>query len=255
MNKMRNYQSLSLEAFRSLAEVSVIFLDVRIVYDKSHFTATSADEFLTLQIQDMADVFGQIKISFNVEFTEGKATDKATNGDYSRIATGAKDGIINAYLYYDNNSHYDISWFNPHSQQIFIRKSAHYKTRGLGKESLSHEMAHLLGVRGNLTANAVRIFGAEGNYWIVRKVKEVIYLIVNTVDNITSDVVLGTANTWLRKGWAVYGRDWVDDYRQIIDTVSVNRKFASKDSDYPTHNPTILDIYRVGAMNIAAQKK
>ena len=50
----------------------------------------------------MADIFGQIKISFNVEYKEGTATEKATNGDYSKIATGAKDGIINVYLYYDN---------------------------------------------------------------------------------------------------------------------------------------------------------
>lgn len=203
----------------------------------------------------MADILSQIKISFNVEYKEGTATEKATNGDHSKIATGAKDGIINVYLYYDNNFHLDISWFNPDSQQIFIRKSAHYKTRGLGKESLSHEMAHLFGIRGNITANAIRIFGEGENYWIVKKAKEVIYLVTDTIDNITSDIALGTANIWLRNGWAVYGRDWVDDYRLIIDTVSVNRKFATKDSDYPTRNPTILDVYRVGAMIIAAQKK
>lgn len=239
MKFMHNLSTLSTNLFCRFSEASTINLDLRVVYNNGHFTeATQAKEFLKTQIQDLADVFGKIKIGFNVEYNSGTATEKAANGDYKRIATGAKEGIINAYLYYDKNSHYDISWFNTESDQIFLKKSAFTKSRGLGKESLSHEMAHLFGIRGNLTAAAVKIFGDNGNN-----------VVTNTIDNITSDFVLGTANAWCRNGYALYGRDWVDDYRNATQII------LGEPNESIPRTPTVLDIYRVAAKRIASQAK
>lgn len=238
-----NLSMLPPDTYRSFAEVPVVWLDLRIVYDKSHFTKDSAVKFLKTQIQDLADVFNKIKICFEIEYVAGTATEKA-DGLYYRIAEGAKDGIINAYLFYDRQANRDWSWFHSGSSQIFLRKSGYTETNTLGKESLSHEMAHLFGIRGSDVRSDVRILGEVGT-WIVRKIQQG----AEFIENSNSDIVLGTANLWCRNGYALYGRDWVDDYRNAAGFI------LGEPNEVVPRAPTILDLYRVAAKKIAAQAK
>lgn len=116
-------------------------------------------------------------------------------------------------------------------------------------------MAHLFGVKGSLLTSSIKIFGSVGSYWIINKGKMAIYVVANVIDNVTSDVVLETANSWSRNGFAVYGRDWFDDYRLVKNTSGSDRRYGATDSELQSVYPSVLDIYRVGAKNIAAQKK
>ena len=82
-----------------------------------------------------------------------------------------------------------------------------------------------------------------------------IYVVANIIDNVTSDAYLEAANSWSRNGLAVYGRDWFDDYRLVKNTSGSDRRYGATDSELQSVYPSTLDIYRVGAMKIAAQTK
>lgn len=137
--------NLSPNSFRAFTEASEIWLDLRIVYDKSHFTKDLAATFLKANIQDLANVFNPIKIGFNIKYVAGTATEKSSDGLYWKIAEGAKDGIINAYLFFDKQANRDWSWFHSGSSQIFLRKSGFTETATLRAGALSHEGGIYLG--------------------------------------------------------------------------------------------------------------
>ncbi len=244
-NMKSNLSELSSNLFCAFVEASEIWLDLRIVYDKSHFTKNSAMQFLKTQIQDLADVFNEIKIGFEIEYVAGTATEKAANGLYWKIAEGAKDDIINAYLFFDKNATYDHSWFHSGSSQIFLRKSGFTETTTLRAGALSHEMGHLFGVVGKtVTAAAVKIMGSSGDNWLT-----------NGIDNVIPDAIIENANALCRKGNTLYGRDWGDVNRlQKITSVS-DRRYGATDNELQSVYPTTLDVYRAGAEKIAAQTK
>jgi RHS repeat-associated protein len=220
----------------------IITLDLNIVYD-NNFTEAQAKEFLKDQIQDLNNTFSKIQIKFNITWTQGTA-ERGPDGNYERITSGAVEGAINAFLYYDRKEHYDYNYTNTGTRQIFLRKSANSSLRPLSQRALSHEMGHVFGVIGSLTRTAVSVIGKWGNNQLF-----------NGIDNLTSDAVIDSTLLWLRSDLPVYGVDWVDDYRKVKNTSGADRRYGATNSELSARTPSILDIYRAAAKDIAAQRK
>jgi Zn-dependent peptidase ImmA (M78 family) len=106
---------------------------------------------------------------------------------------------MNVFFFNDNKSLKSYAKYETGSNQIFISQK---NVDTLRAGTLSHEIGHAFGITGSVTSTAVKFIGSAGNN-----------LVTNSIDNITSDIQIETANLWLRNGLAKYGTDWVDDYR------------------------------------------
>jgi RHS repeat-associated protein len=216
-----------------------ITVDLNIVYDKSQYTLSEVQEGLKPQISDLADTFGQIGIEFNVTYTPG-----TVNSARTEITSGAVEGSLNVFYFDDSKNLYSYSKYDTGSRQIFIsQKKGGDKVRA---GTLSHEVGHAFGLVGSLTSTAVHYFGPRGNN-----------IVTNGIDNLTSDAQIELANTWLRNGLVAYSRNWVDNYRtatvRVFDA-SYQRHGIGRYRDVP-RTPSVWDLYRDGARQIAAQKR
>jgi len=226
-------------------ENEVITVDLNLVYGEQ-YTRQQVTESMKPQLRDLADTFGRIKIQFNVTYSTG-----TVNSTRTQIMSGAVEGSLNVFYFDDAKNLYSYSRYEPSSRQIFISQKK--GSDPIREGTLSHEVGHAFGLRGSITSMAVHYFGESGNNKVT-----------NTIDNVTSDIQIEGANAWLRNGLALYGRDWVDDYRTATTTTHalLNPWQAWKLGAKPRYRitktprtPTILDLYRDGARQIANQKQ
>ncbi|MER3478879.1 MAG: hypothetical protein C4287_23475, partial [Leptolyngbya sp. ERB_1_2] len=233
-------------AVNFLSDVETIRVNLNIVYDSNQLTKQQVREAMKPLIKDLSDTFGQINIRFNVSYTAG-----TVNSSRTEITSGAIAGSINVFYFDDSEKLYSYSKYETKSRQIFISQKRGSETIRAG--TLSHEIGHLFGIIGSVTSTLVHYIGNVGNNPIT-----------NTIDNVTSDIQIETANAWLRNGLAVYSRDWVDNYRTETTTTEtlINAWAVAKVGAQPKYNkttvprtPTILDLYRGGARSVAAQRK
>ena len=174
------------------------------------------------------------------------------NSNRTEITSGAVEGSLNVFYFDDSKNLFNYSRYETGSRQIFIsQKKGGDKIRA---GTLSHEVGHAFGLVGSLASTAVHYLGEPG----------IIAAIANTIDNVTSDIQIETANAWVRNGLASYGRDWVNNYETATTTTRtlLNPWAVAKAGDEPRYSssttprvPTVLDLYRSGAGQIASQKK
>lgn len=221
----------------------IIIVQLNITFESPHFTETTAADYLKAQIQDAIDAYGQINIKFYVTYRVGTATEKASDGTLSRIATGAVDGAVNAYLFYNNDAHRDISYMNSVSDHIFLMKSAYFRTDGLRVGALSHEIGHVFGFKGwQITQTAYNYFGEYGNNVVAR-----------TIDNLSDFAQIEPALTMMRNGLVRKGIDWVDDYTKEFQLRSVRAEDIYGQFAYIPRKPTLYDTLRAGARKFAGK--
>lgn len=218
-------------------------MPLNIAFAGSHFTESTAQDYLKSHIQDAIDAYGQINIKFYVTFQLGTATEKASDGTFSRILTGAIDGAVNVYLFFDNNEHRDRSYMNSVSNHIFLMKSAYYKTDGLRVGALSHEIGHVFGFKGwQVTQTAYNIFGEIGNNPLTRG-----------IDNLSDFTQIEPALSKMRSGSVRKGVDWSDDYSKEFYLRSVRAEDIYGEHAYVQRQPTLFDFLRAGARKIVGK--
>ncbi len=220
-------------------EPSTITVDLNIVYNSDQFTREQVEAAMKPQLKDLANTFGRIAIEFNVTYTSG-----SVNASRTEITSGAVQGALNVFYFDDSTRIRSYSRTETGNRHIFIsQKRGHAAIRA---GTLSHEVGHAFGLIGGLTTSAVNFLGPRGNN-----------IVTNTIDNLVSDAQIEAANLWLRNGLVVYGRNWVNDYRtatETIESASRQRQGIGPIRVVP-RTPSVWDLYRDGARQIAAQRR
>ena len=208
-----------------------IIVGLNIVYEKDYFNEARVRETFGETIQDLKDIFKEIKIEFNIILTPGAGAEyDRTTGYYNKIATGAREGIINVFLFRNEKDYKYMSFNSFPAAQIMFSKGNTLNDK-FSKGQLAHEVGHLLlAFAGDGLSDSIfglRIFNAKQDW-----------------------TEIDPANSWMRNGFAEYGRDWVDDYRIAYEQID-----AQDGAIWVRRAPTVLDLYRLGAKLIAAQTK
>lgn len=132
-----------------------ITIDLNIVYDPTQYTREQAEAATKKSLKDLQNTYAKIGVSFNVTYSEGTADASQVdqNGLPTRIATGAKENAVNAFLYVNNSAATkgrSGSNYNPQSQQIFLWEGsvdanprASNVANRLSSGALAHEFGHL----------------------------------------------------------------------------------------------------------------
>ena len=222
---------LNFGAFGAILGVFVdpesISLNLNIVYDSDDFTETTARETLKDSISDLRRDFGRIRISFKITFSKGSGGDyKSETGEFFKIASGAKDGAINAFLFTNAKNLRSSTYFAQPSDQIMMAYGSGLND-SFGAYTLSHEMGHLLLAYAGYRASGIG-------------------------SNVTQDGEIWAAYV----GSSNYGQDWVNDYRTerpstLRNAWAVAHAGAEPQFTVGRRSPTTLDLYRVGALNVA----
>ena len=129
-------------------------LPLNVVYDKEQYTEEQAKLAMADTVKDLESTYKKTGVKFQIYYTPGTRDpdEKQPWGGASRIAAGAKNSMINVFLFVaDLWSGRSGSSYQPESQQIMLWEGTSSRTLlarnvqdKLSYNALAHEVAHVL---------------------------------------------------------------------------------------------------------------
>lgn len=214
----------------------VVMVPINLIYNPQRLPSDyrgNALQYVQTVLRPMLDywekTFRKLYLGYTIDFTEG---DAAFNGAGHYLTKGKKEGYANIF-YFDNNLELKSDCVTyPETREIFLADKSNDR---LPARSMCHELCHFFGIN-YLT----------GINWVDSR--------TSGISNIISDSFINWALRQLKSDSVQYGKDWVDDYREIRD-YSQNRKMPRSDADYPIRKPTMYDYIRTGAKIFVEERR